>query len=105
MRAIARLNDQRIDLAAQHEAARSGVEAGGRILDEITLDLMVLGVDALDPFAGATAHHEGEAAIDRALLERAGRVIAVADASKLGHRAFARISSARALSPLVSPVG
>lgn len=74
----------------------------GRILDEITLDLMVLGVDAFDPVAGATAHHEGEAAIDRQMLERAGRVVVVADATKLGHRAFARICATDEVHTLIT---
>ena len=74
----------------------------GRILDEITLDVMILGVDALDPVAGATAHHEGEAAVDRSMMERAGRVVVVADATKLGHRAFARICATDEIDTLIT---
>lgn len=74
----------------------------GRILDGMTLDLMILGVDQVDPVVGATAHHEGEAAIDRALLERACRVVVVADATKLGHRAFARICAVDEIHVLIT---
>src|SRR5438876_1117174 len=36
-----------------------------RILQEITLDVVFLGVDAVDPTQGAYAHHEGEASTNR----------------------------------------
>ncbi|MGO4427905.1 alkaline phosphatase, partial [Streptomyces sp. MCAF7] len=50
-----------------------------------------IGVDAIDVRHGATAQDEGEAGINRALALRAEQVIVVADSSKLGRRAFARI--------------
>jgi DeoR/GlpR family transcriptional regulator of sugar metabolism len=61
------------------------------ILDRLQLDLVLLGVDALDPEWGATAHHEGEAVINQLMAERARTVVVLADATKLGRRAFARI--------------
>jgi DeoR family transcriptional regulator, aga operon transcriptional repressor len=61
------------------------------VLDQLALDWAILGVDALDPVAGATAHHEGEAAINHLMATRAAQVMIVADASKLGQRSFARV--------------
>src|SRR5271154_6310753 len=61
------------------------------VLAELSLDWAILGVDALDPRAGATAHHEGEASINHLMATRAKRVMIVADSSKLGQRAFARV--------------
>ncbi|MFI6513738.1 DeoR/GlpR family DNA-binding transcription regulator [Streptosporangium sp. NPDC050855] len=61
------------------------------VLREVSLDIAILGVDALDPERGAFAHHEGEAGINRLMASRAQRVVVVADSSKLGTRAFARI--------------
>jgi DeoR/GlpR family transcriptional regulator of sugar metabolism len=61
------------------------------VLAELTLDWAILGVDALDPRAGATAHHEGEASINHLMATRAAQVMVVADSSKLGQRAFARV--------------
>jgi DeoR family transcriptional regulator, aga operon transcriptional repressor len=61
------------------------------VLAELTLDWAVLGVDALDPRNGATAHHEGEASINHLMAARAEQVMIVADSSKLGQRAFARV--------------
>jgi DeoR family transcriptional regulator of aga operon len=61
------------------------------VLDDLTFDWVFLGVDGLDTVAGATAHHEGEASINRLMTQRAQRVAIVADSSKLGKRAFARV--------------
>ena len=35
------------------------------VLEQVTLDVAILGVDGIDAVAGATAHHEGEASINR----------------------------------------
>ncbi|MFF8606865.1 DeoR/GlpR family DNA-binding transcription regulator [Streptomyces sp. NPDC015346] len=61
------------------------------VLNEVVLDVVVLGVDGIDPELGIMAHHEDEAGISRLLAERASRVVVVTDSSKLGRRAFARI--------------
>jgi len=61
------------------------------IPDELTLDVIFLGVDHVDPKLGASARNEGEAAINRLLAQRSGRVVVVADSSKLGGSAFVRI--------------
>ncbi|MCP2262329.1 transcriptional regulator, DeoR family [Streptoalloteichus tenebrarius] len=75
---------------------------GTRILEELTLDITFLGVDAVDPVAGASAHHEGEASINRLLAARARKVVVVADSSKLGARAFARICGVEGIHVLVT---
>ena len=75
------------------------------IFDRLALDVAVIGVDAIDPEAGATAHHEGEAMINQLMAGRAGRVVVVADSTKLGRRAFARIWPAAKLDVLVTDDG
>ncbi|MFI2300311.1 DeoR/GlpR family DNA-binding transcription regulator [Actinacidiphila glaucinigra] len=72
------------------------------LLAQLTLDLVFLGVDAVDVTQGAAARHEGEASINRALARRAERVVVVADASKLGKRAFARICPVEEVDVLVT---
>ncbi|MER6109926.1 DeoR/GlpR family DNA-binding transcription regulator [Streptomyces hirsutus] len=72
------------------------------VLEQITLDVAVLGVVAFDVTHGAAAHDEAEAAINRLLCERAERVIVAADSSKLGRRAFARICPAESVDTLVT---
>ncbi|MEU6716333.1 DeoR/GlpR family DNA-binding transcription regulator [Nonomuraea sp. NPDC046802] len=61
------------------------------VLEQVTLDVAFLGVDALDVGLGASAHHEGEASVNNLLISRAAQVVVVADSSKIGKRAFSRI--------------
>src|SRR3954462_13026008 len=75
---------------------------GGALLREVTLDVVLLGVDALDPGLGAAAHHEGEAAMNSLMVDRARRVVIIADSSKLGGHAFARICPVDRIEPLVT---
>ncbi|GAA2371772.1 DeoR/GlpR family DNA-binding transcription regulator [Streptomyces cuspidosporus] len=75
------------------------------VLDQVSLDLAVIGVDALDLTRGATAHHEGEASINHLMARRAERVVVVADSTKLGHRAFARICAIDEIDVLVTDTG
>lgn len=62
------------------------------LLPRISLDTLVLGVSAIDLREGGLfTHHDGEAAINAALVSAARRTIVVSDSSKLSVRAFARI--------------
>ncbi|WP_055587669.1 DeoR/GlpR family DNA-binding transcription regulator [Streptacidiphilus griseoplanus] len=81
-----------------------GPLAGG-VLEEIILDVAVLGVNALDTARGAYVHHEGEARINRLLAERAQRVVVAADSSKIGKRAFARVCDLSRIDVLVTDTG
>jgi DeoR family transcriptional regulator of aga operon len=72
------------------------------VLRELNLDLTFLGVDAIGVEAGAANHHEGEAAMNGLLAARARRVVVVADASKLGRQAFARVCPVEQVSTLVT---
>jgi DeoR family transcriptional regulator of aga operon len=73
-----------------------------KVLNDITLDVLFLGVDAIDADSGAYAHHEGEASINALMVDRAQRVVVVADSSKLGCRAFARICAIPRIHALVT---
>jgi DeoR family transcriptional regulator of aga operon len=75
------------------------------VLEQVTLDVAILGVDGIDAAAGATAHHEGEASINRLMARQAARVVVAADSSKVGRRAFARICIAREIDVLVTDAG
>lgn len=75
------------------------------VLDQVILDIAFLGVDGIDPAAGATAHHEGEASINKLMADRADQVVVVADSSKLGRRAFARICTPGEIGVLVTDTG
>jgi DeoR family transcriptional regulator of aga operon len=71
-------------------------------LAELHVDIAFVGVDGLSTHDGLTTHHEVEAHTNRALIERAGRVIVVADGSKLGAVAFARICPIGAADELIT---
>lgn len=72
---------------------------------ELNLDLVFLGVDGVDPTAGLTTPHEGEAHTNASLIERAQRVIVIADRSKLGRVAFARICGFERIHELITDAG
>ncbi len=72
------------------------------VLNEVVLDVAVLGVDALDPRLGLMTRQEDEASISRLFAERAQRVVVAADSSKLGRRAFARICGLDAVDVVVT---
>ena len=61
------------------------------ILDEFTLDIAFLGVNAMDAKIGATANHEGEAHIGGQLSRAASKTIVLTTSDKVGKQAFARI--------------
>ncbi|WP_406422567.1 DeoR/GlpR family DNA-binding transcription regulator [Streptomyces sp. NBC_00873] len=75
------------------------------VLGEITLDVAVLGVNAIDTERGAYVHHEGEASINRLLAQQAQRVVVAADSSKIGKRAFARVCDLSQVDFLVTDTG
>ncbi len=88
------------------------------VLEQVTLDVAFLGVDGIDAVAGATAHHEGEASINGATAHHEGeasinrlmgrqarKVVIVADSSKVGQRAFARICTPAEIDVLVTDAG
>ena len=75
------------------------------VLEQVTLDVAILGVDGIDAAAGATAHHEGEASTNRLMARQAALVVIAADSSKIGRRAFARICTAGEIDVLVTDTG
>jgi DeoR family transcriptional regulator of aga operon len=73
-------------------------------LAALYLDLVFIGVDGISAVHGLTTHHEVEAHTNRALIERAHRVIVVADSSKIGAVAFARICELSRIDELITDV-
>jgi DeoR family transcriptional regulator, aga operon transcriptional repressor len=68
----------------------------------LNLDMVFLGVDGISPDAGVTTHHEVEAHTDLALIDRARNVTLVADSSKIGRVAFARICGMGRIDELIT---
>jgi DeoR family transcriptional regulator of aga operon len=71
-------------------------------LADLHLDVAFIGADGITAADGLTTHHDIEAHTDRALMDRASRVVVVADGSKLGRVAFARICPISAVHELVT---
>jgi DeoR family transcriptional regulator of aga operon len=71
-------------------------------LSGLHMDLAFIGADGITAASGLTTHHEIEAHTDRALIERASRVVVVADGSKLGRVAFVSICPISAVHELVT---
>jgi DeoR family transcriptional regulator of aga operon len=74
-------------------------------LNELNLDMAILGVDGISAEAGLTTHHEVEAHTNLALMDRARRVIVVTDGSKIGQAAFARICGIERVHDLITDAG
>ncbi len=75
------------------------------VLERVSIDIAILGVDGIDPVAGAMAQHEGEASINQLMARQAAQVVVVADSSKIGRRAFARICDVSDVDVLVTDTG
>lgn len=71
-------------------------------LADLHLDIVFIGVDGISAKEGLTTHHEVEAHTNRSLIERADRVVVVADGSKLGLVGFARICPISAVDELIT---
>jgi len=71
-------------------------------LEGLRLDLAVIGVDGIDASHGCTTHHEVEAHTNAVLMSRAQRVVVVADSTKVGTAAFARICAVERVDELIT---
>ncbi|HIY22902.1 MAG TPA: DeoR/GlpR family DNA-binding transcription regulator [Candidatus Brachybacterium merdigallinarum] len=76
-----------------------------QLLAQVHIDTLFLGVNALSAIGGAATHDESEASISSRLIERAARLVVVADGSKIGAAAFARIAETSQVHDLVTDPG
>ncbi|NDL58092.1 DeoR/GlpR family DNA-binding transcription regulator [Phytoactinopolyspora mesophila] len=72
------------------------------VLQELWLDMLMLGVDGFSLDSGASCHDESEAGVNAMMVRRARRVVVVAGSEKLGRRSFARICDADSVNVLVT---
>ena len=63
-----------------------------QVLEEVNIDIAILGVESLDVTRGAAANHEDEARVNRQIVARAERLMVVTDSSKFNKSAFANIA-------------
>lgn len=71
-------------------------------LAPINLDMAFVGVDGIEARAGCTTYEEVEAHTNSVMIERARNVVVVADSSKIGKVAFARICEISAIHELIT---
>ena len=76
-----------------------------RTLQDVHLDVAILGVDGLSPYSGLSTFNHAEAQVCRALIERAGEVWAVADHGKLGQVRPAIIAPLNCVQKLITDTG
>jgi DeoR/GlpR family transcriptional regulator of sugar metabolism len=73
-------------------------------LSQLRFDTFVMGVCGIDAVAGVTTHLLAEAEVKRSAVRAARRVIAVADASKIGRVAFGHVCDIADIDILVTDV-
>lgn len=71
-------------------------------LTGLHLDIAFIGVDGIDAKAGCTTHEEVEAHTNSVMIAHSRHAVVVADSSKLGKVAFARICETAAINELIS---
>ena len=76
-----------------------------QVLDEVNIDIAILGVESLDVLNGAAARHEDEARVNRQIAARAEKLMVVTDSSKFTKRAFANIAPIREIDILITDKG
>ncbi|RIQ36968.1 DeoR/GlpR transcriptional regulator [Jiangella rhizosphaerae] len=72
------------------------------VLNELWLDMLILGIDGLTAAGGVSCRHVGEAGINALMVQRASRVVVVGTGDKVGRRAFARICDVDQVDVLVT---
>ncbi|MEP7053726.1 MAG: DeoR/GlpR family DNA-binding transcription regulator [Actinomycetota bacterium] len=71
----------------------------------VNIGTIFVGVDGISARGGLTTHDEMEAATNRAMIDRAERVVVVADSSKLGRVMLARIAALDVVDVLITDSG
>lgn len=78
---------------------------GEVLLSSYRFNKLFLGVDGFDKLAGITTPHQGEADINRKMIEAASMVIAVTDSSKFNRQSFCLIARPEQLDMLITDRG
>ena len=73
-----------------------------RVFDDLRFDTFLLGCCGISAGDGVTTHVPGDASVKRAAVKSSRRTIAVADGSKLGRVAFARVCGIAELDRLIT---
>lgn len=74
-------------------------------LQGLHADILFLGFDGLDPDIGLMTPHLLEARLNRQMIEVAGKVVAVGDASKIGRRNLSVIAKLEQIDQIITDTG
>ncbi|CRK51338.1 DeoR family transcriptional regulator [Rhodococcus sp. RD6.2] len=74
-------------------------------LSDYSVDWTFLGADAIDPVAGITNTNTLEIPVKRAMIAAAARTAVLADSSKFGQRALARVATLAEVDAIVTDAG
>ena len=101
------VNRPRVKLVVTGGVARSnsyelvGPWAEGTV-GRINIGTAFIGIDGISASGGLSTHDEVEAHINAVMIRRAGRVVVVADGSKVGRSLLAHVSAVSAIDELVT---
>lgn len=73
-----------------------------RLLATLNLDVVFLGADGISAEGGLTTHNPAEATVNRAMVYRARRAVALVDGSKVGRCTGARIAPCSAIHSVIT---
>lgn len=76
-----------------------------QFLSDYSVDWAFLGADAIDPDGGVTNTNTLEIPVKRAMLTAAARTAVVADSSKFGDRALARVATLGEVATIITDAG
>jgi len=71
-------------------------------LDAVNIDILIMGVDGISASRGACTRQELEAQTTQALMRRSAKVFIVADGSKIGRVAFAKLCDISEIDELIT---
>lgn len=74
-------------------------------LSDYSADWAFLGADAIDPIAGITNNNTLEVPLKRAIIAAAAQTVVVADSSKFGRRALARVAALDEVDVIITDLG
>ncbi|ODS11793.1 transcriptional repressor AgaR [Vibrio scophthalmi] len=75
------------------------------LLNEFRFNTLFIGVDGFDIESGITTPHQGEADINRKMIEAAQTIIAITDSSKFNRQSFCMIARPEQLDMLITDSG
>ncbi len=76
-----------------------------QVISAINVGTAFIGVDGISARGGLTTHDEIEAHTNRVMIERAERVVVVADSTKIGRVMLARMTGLESVDDLITDVG